>query len=995
MNPELWWSNLETINSYLPEWLNWIKNEKEFIGVYESIKSYYGSQFSDNELKLIKDSRNSSCSEYKWNFDQNRKIAVARNRIDSILFRLHYTHFFDLDKKYIMWTLRNANTQRRFRQIIIDLENKYGELYNSEISEVITTLEKEIKKTPASDSQIFETIYNNLSEFISNNRKESITVNNWWWQEALQSWNQEWVNSIYENNNIYSNMNEQTLWNLWNSVPWHIPQKEIESMAAIAITKDFSEMKELIIGNISFEWLHYYDENWNKKNLDETKINYIKKYADWVFNDFAKQIDTLFEWNTPKEIFTDLETLSITSEYFHDIIIGKETSSKNLVQKIEEKLTENDNVLKIILSSIEKDEKKLNNKIDRESVEKIEITEKELKDIKINSTKKGINDILIHQYKVYKYLKQIKEDWWKLDPELEELFKKLEKTFNNVKKRVLKEISLENKWSSFSKEYSPLTRKFSAESTNGNIKDIKPIAIVETNKDIINYVYWDEDKQKQFDIDSTQLAPDERINLLKKIKKQNKDNPDFRYNIRFLNKDWSINYKRVSREKVDIKSVKKFQENIEDMIRELAIQERLEKLNKKEINEINTRRSAMVCCFRAISKFFDTVNNNWENFADEFEVKSENIKFKDWIISMEWTIWANKNHIKLYYNTNTWELEFDNFLAYDNETCSYKIWQWNWKKEKINITLPTMEEMQQQANSVNLNLINKLPLNIYQYERLSWFAMSESIWLNCFHWFMWADMEVNKSFIEQFNEKNKLQQDIINNIYSKFYDQNGMKNFEWCVSINEQDEPEQFKLIKLISDTIDNCWSSSELLRFRNTMNELDEILTNNHELVKEDTLLKYLFADNLSDNSDITDTSKAIIGTENEDWATSGNENNHIATYESQQKYENKWNKTLNYYMFLGILLSEDKWDKKIINLDSFEDAINTIKTNWKHLLDNKQWLLWENYRQNISWDSPDFPDFSEVEKVQKATKQKLVRLEEDVKLEDEYGSQIEQAYT
>ena len=78
---------LETWNnsSYLPEWFEWIRNEKEFLNIYNDMKKLYGDDFSNNEIKLVKESRDWSCAEYKWVFNDTRR-AIAKNRIDNINF---------------------------------------------------------------------------------------------------------------------------------------------------------------------------------------------------------------------------------------------------------------------------------------------------------------------------------------------------------------------------------------------------------------------------------------------------------------------------------------------------------------------------------------------------------------------------------------------------------------------------------------------------------------------------------------------------------------------------------------------------------------------------------------------------------------------------------------------------------------------------------------------------------------------------------------------
>lgn len=997
--------------SDLPQQLEWISSRWNFLDLYEDLKSWYKKDFTDSDYKIIKETRNNWCREY-WTLNTTR-IRILWNRIDSGLFKLHYPNFSSLDRTYIMWTLSNAETQRNFRDIIIRLEHELGELYTSEVSLIESTLQTEIKKKPASNSEIFSKIYDDLLKRIKENRN---TDN---WNSGIDNGvdngvsdttnnpldNQEWLN-----NPEYEEFGKDNIWKKWESTPWRIPAREIELMVNIPISKSFSDIKDFILWSISFDWLYWLDESWNEKKLfewlhwfeqdwtkvqlDEDKINYIIKYVTAVFNDFAKQVDEYFGWNTPPSVF-DEENLWIIIDYCNAIIAGEETSAANLREIFLDKLHENDDILQEVLRITSEIEREVANKIDIEEVSKIELTEQEKKDIQIKTQSTELSKQIIYKYKLYKYLSQKKADNWTLDPKLEELLQTLTRMFKHVKKRVLKEVSAE-KWSSFAQEYYPIETNTSAEYATWNIKDIKPIAIIENHEAIRDYVYWgSQDIQNEWieNISFSSLRDEDKEKFLKILVDRNKNNREFMDSIKYLDKFWNIDVNKARKDNIDPRSLNHNRKRIQRMIVELAREEKQWEWAKDRINEISIKRSAMICCFRAISSFFDTVNNNWENFASEFEISDVNkdINFDEasGVITMEWVIWSNNNRVKLYYDTKNWTLEFDNYLAYDSETNSYKIWHWNWAKEKININLPTMEQMQLQASSVNLNLIDRLSSNLDQYEHMVWLAMWESIRLNCFVWFMWADIKVSKMLVEQFNEKNILKQDIVNSIYSKFYSQNDMKTkFESFLNISEWNEPEQFKLVELISNTIDNCSSSSELLRFRNAMNELDDILTNNHELVNEDALLQYLFADNLGYSGDITDTTRSIMDEENEDWNTSSD--NNIATYESRDNYENNGNKTLNYYLFLS-LLSEEKWDKTIINLDCFWDALVTIRTTWKHLLSEKKWLFRKNYekRKNI-----DFPDLAELENVRRSTAQELQHLERDVRLESEFGDKLDQAY-
>jgi hypothetical protein len=61
---------------------------------------------------------------------------------------------------------------------------------------------------------------------------------------------------------------------------------------------------------------------------------------------------------------------------------------------------------------------------------------------------------------------------------------------------------------------------------------------------------------------------------------------------------------------VDMQSVISNQKKIEKMIMQLAAEKKMEQSDKDEINDINVKKSCMICCFRAISSFFDTSNTN-------------------------------------------------------------------------------------------------------------------------------------------------------------------------------------------------------------------------------------------------------------------------------------------------------------------------------------------------------------------------------------------------
>lgn len=551
----------------------------------------------------------------------------------------------------------------------------------------------------------------------------------------------------------------------------------------------------------------------------------------------------------------------------------------------------------------------------------------------------------------------------------------------------LKDLKIENEV--LNQSPAPNTSK---EYATGNIKDIEPAAIVENNENINNYVYNNRNDGELPDFDHISISREDKSRLFKKLIKQKKGDRAFKRSIRYINSDLSINYKRMRREHIDESSVKTNLEKIIKMVNELAKQEKIEEFNKEKTKNVNARKSTMICCFRAISKFFDTPNNNWENFAGEFEINDLNndITFDEesWTISMEWTIWANKNHIKLYYNTKTWTLEFDNFLAKkgnDGEEL-YKIWKWNWERERIKINLPTMNEMEDAAKSINFGVINWLSgKNIKTYDRMVWFAMTEAVRFKCFHWILWSDIDTNKSFIKRFNEKNILKQDIIKNIYKMFYSEKDINNIlnskTEFLSISKSKEPEQFKLVKLISDSIDHYDNANQLLRFRNYVNQFDRILNSEPQLIKGDLLMKYLFANNLSDNQDLTDISKDTVLDESKGKNLSVVDSSNIPTYYSEQKHEHSWKTQLNYYIFLNLLSELKDWWKKIINLGEFQNTLQVIETK-KGILNNEKSLFYRNYESRK--DTLQLPDFQKEKELARLEKEMEKAYDNPTILED-----------
>lgn len=743
----------------------------------------------------------------------------------------------------------------------------------------------------------------------------------------------------------------------------NIPQKFAEE---VDLGKDINPF----FANVWQEYINSdtYKSNWNEQKVKNEYIKLAKNLSDIIKPEDLEHIDP--EWKD--DIARILKN--------HLQLVNKwEKNSTSAVENSIYDIAENQGIMGIFWKRLDKEANKLKNideyinLNDSEDVEMYELNQ-------VNNDKQEQEELLKRHwididnykkmYKIYAELKSIKEklDKWKQLNEKEEKFlawiqeqtwedprdflNTLKSIFGNDWKKILQSIKeyemkygQQDRTKTFNKWH---PEWYHTEKIEWNINSINPDSIVQYNNEIHDYVFKS-NKESLYDTDDEKISPEYQKALYQQLISQHSSDKTFLQSTEYLDEYWEIDYKKIKDEKIDEESIKKNYKVVKKMIDDLADKEFHNKKRIKRINSISTRKCIMSTCFRALSKYFDSSNNNGENFANEFEIKdiNENIWFdKDtWIIKMTWTIWWN-NHIWLYYDTKKWELSFDNFIWY-NSNVWYIIWKNSGEVEKLNIKLPTMQEMEEQCKKVDKNLIYNMSLTTPQYiHNLSkWLKESLRIW--CFQWFIWTSMDVNRQFVKQFNEKNILKQDILKSIYTQYYDENSVnKILNDKLIISEWETKEQYKLVKLISDSINNCKDADELLRFRNLINKFDNILETNKKLIKEDKLLSTLFIDDENDAHDIYDESNQTIQQENHNiWAQKKEKKSKHTTLKHEK---NKKTKPLNYFIFLDLL--SDNWH---IDLDVFDIALNTIEKEWTQLLDKKTWIMRNNYCKKVEkWE-------------------------------------------
>ena len=918
----------------LPKEFDDIKNQTYFQSTYKKLQTWYGTSFNDNEIKIIKWVRTNSYNEYKKDITNTRAIIIA-NRIDKWIFEYKHPHFIDIDKTIIR-QIPNANRQRKFRDIAITIEEKFHELSVNEISIIKKEFQNAKNKwtlpnadkiaTEIADNRLASEIRSTISDFswslkkLQDTAKNNISKSKGTWEDTHSN---EVDNQILDTQD--SRRKHAKKYQKWPS------KILLKWMDNIKLSPHFQDIENKLFEGNQYNW----DEYWNWEYVKY----FFRESAQFLESCSINEIDD----NTFLIIQNELQLISLWIE--HDSERLKQNVLKNIFAE-DRWFTK----LWKVLHNINYDLESLNDDIDEEMLKQME--DAELAEEISYLEKNWISGKLYKKARIAqkKYSNKLK-NWEELSENEMLLLKKLNiilwedwKCIGEIiKLHKIKEIQKNNETKKFDWIKTP-----QIEQTTGNIKSINPDNIVQNNQNIHDYVF-----QKDNDIPSNfdwKIDEEYRKILYDKLIEIHKNDIAFVESIKYLDEYGHINHKKAKAENIDEESLQENFKTINKMINKLARKEFHDKEKIKKINEICTRKSIMTTCFRALSNYFDSTNNNWENFADSFEIWDINkdIDFNEetGIIKMKWKIWWN-NIIWLYYDTKKWELSFDNFIWY-NSNIWYVIWTNNWEKEKLNIKLPTMEEMEKQSNKVDKDLVYKLSINTTFYIKALSKCINESLRLWCFQWFIGTEMDVNKQFVKEFNEKNILKQEIFRSIYTKYYGQDSIyKIINDKLEISEWNDKQQFKLIKLISDSIDNCKNSNELLRFRNLITEFDKLISPNLNYVKNDRLLKTLFANNLNDDNDIYDQSASIMENENPNIAV---DKNRSWIYWDIDHHSQ--NSSLNYYTFLD-LLAEDQGINRIINLDAFGDVIKTIQTDWAQLLDKKDGILWTNYLLKVvEWD-------------------------------------------
>lgn len=507
-----------------------------------------------------------------------------------------------------------------------------------------------------------------------------------------------------------------------------------------------------------------------------------------------------------------------------------------------------------------------------------------------------------------------------------------------------------------------------------DLSSLRPQDIIRSNNSIKRYIFWPNQNpedllwEKPENINSVNdIKWDQRKDIFNKViwKKPFNEFKNFFDNL------WNLVLPNDnSLTENDIITLKRVEKDVHDNMVHLARIIQFSAKRKEvhgnvdgKIHERAVRASCMICCIRAITSYFDTVNNNWENFAGLFKIDdiNKNVEFKEddkwgWILSMEWSI--NWRHLKIYYDTTRWTISFDKFLWKDNSN-DFVIWKNNGQREEVITWLPTMQNLTNSAEAASSLFEQNIPANLRPRSRakISTFLMTKHIWHKQF---LTLDFGINRDKVKEFNEKNLLTQEILYNIYGHYYDESVVEEiFNW--ESNGDEEPnntrfivkkgsKQYEMIQLINNSIEHYKDDANaLMRFRNCIEDLHDILEiinsdswNNTLIPKsrqEDEVLRNFFIDDRNNPNDEESVSNHIMSMET--WKIAWDFSSVYTRSIVHNNIENEDSRNLNYHAFL-CLLSRNTFvgsngnisnEDSFVDIDEFETIINHIRGGWNNI--------------------------------------------------------------
>lgn len=454
---------------------------------------------------------------------------------------------------------------------------------------------------------------------------------------------------------------------------------------------------------------------------------------------------------------------------------------------------------------------------------------------------------------------------------------------------------------------------------------------VVSNWEIENFINWD-----------TKQAIPQKSN--KKTIEKNISS-EFQDYVKYLNNDWSaVDENKIKNDLSIIDENKRA--NLLSGVAEVNKQIKNTLDKDKETNSLIKER-IIVNCFKHISIY---LSNGW--FSEKIKVDiNKDIKLTEnpMIIHVQWDI--DGDNIWLHYDLEKGELSMDDFMAYDEDKKRFFLWKWHNKQELLKwVKLPTYKQLEENAKKIDFSNKIKSTKSLDDYKKNIKSSLDDEI-SNSFR-----NEEVNKFYIERFNEKNVAEQTILKDIFWNWSKNSGwwnIVNFEGSEEIWSE-KPNQYKMMKLIYNTLENFRDPDDLRKFQTSIAKLNTLIETNRQDTTwsiKDPVFHRLF------NEKSMKTSKE----KRKD--------------DSKSKKKVDFDYEINYLTFFDMMSQtkkNTKWEA-MIDVSTFEKVLSVLDDNQEELKDNTKFSGWS---ENIAFLSRYDQEYSKY--IDEDLKEKL---DEDLK--------------
>jgi len=304
--------------------------------------------------------------------------------------------------------------------------------------------------------------------------------------------------------------------------------------------------------------------------------------------------------------------------------------------------------------------------------------------------------------------------------------------------------------------------------------------------------------------------------------------------IKIYLKKWKIDKDKLEKD-VDTESYNIIEKEITSLINDKKNKEEIKKTTNTAIKE-----KIITNVFKWLAKYFDVTNSKEENFAEDFKlnIANDDIKMNQKMINLNGSI--KGYHVGFYYDMETGKLQMDD-VVHKDENNIYQVGN-NWGKIDLPTKLPTYKNLTDTAKDIDINEI----LEHEKVDSLDSYQTKLKSTLDKEFSKQFSHTELNKYYIEKYNEKNIAMQENLGYIFDNFWWTTDVVDFNKTQSYAIETKPEQYELLKIIDKSLDYYKNSGQYIQLRDAFERFNaNIKTNSIEdpmKTHTETLIKELF---------------------------------------------------------------------------------------------------------------------------------------------------------